>query len=136
MRDAIRRECARSTIDPEHAETIVFVAEQLALGDRDDGRRGNRRERRSELFVILTVQSDEALLMVREAQPRLPELGPQRLQLLADYTSSWSTMSGRDGRTIWAEIPRPKPAEPTAADVVTREVDLRSAAPLPVPCAS
>src|SRR5689334_12835815 len=82
MRDAIRRECARSNIDPEHAETIVFVAEQLALGDRDDGRRERRRDRRSELFVILTLQSDEALLMVREAQPRPRELGPQRVRLL------------------------------------------------------
>jgi hypothetical protein len=140
MRDAIRRECARAKVGPEHVETIVFVAEQLALGDRDgdDGRGKRRRERRSELFVILTVQSDATMLMVRDAKPHLRELGPNRLQLLHDYTSSWSTMSGRDGRTIWAEIPRGKvlaPAAPAVAPREVEEVDVRSPALRPVPCA-
>lgn len=106
MRKAIGRECRRSNARAEHAETVAFVAEQLVGEDDGARRRGRRAERPSEVLVIVTVQSDATMLMVRVARPAQPELGDRRERVLQSHTSRWSTMSGRDGRTIWAEIAR------------------------------
>lgn len=106
MRKAISRECRRSNVGPEHAETVAFVAEQLVGGGDGARGRGRRPERPSEVLVIVTVQSDATMLMVRVARPAHAELGDRREQVLRNHTSRWSTMSGRDGRTIWAEITR------------------------------
>ena len=56
--------------------------------------------------MLVTVQSDATMLMVRDAQPGTAELGDRRNHVLEQYTTRWSTISGRDGRTIWAEIDR------------------------------
>jgi hypothetical protein len=106
MRDAIMRECGASKLGPEHAATVALVAERLVGGDRGDDGRRRRSGRRAESLVILTVQSDATMLMVRETNAEATELGDERRRLLEDYTSRWSTMCGSDGRTIWAEIAR------------------------------
>src|SRR4051794_3227331 len=93
MRDAVARECGRARLAPEHAAVVALVTEQLV---------GSRRS--SEVFVLVTVQSDATMLMVRDPRPQHAELGADRHRLLERYTSRWSTISGRDGRTIWAEI--------------------------------
>jgi hypothetical protein len=111
LRGAIRRECGRAGAGAEHADTVVLVAEHLvaAEGDVREGdvrpsvRRGGRA---SEVLVIVSVQSDATMLMVRDARPELAELGDRRQAVLKACTERWSTISGRDGRTIWAEIAR------------------------------
>jgi hypothetical protein len=102
MRDAVARECGRVDVGPEHAAVVALVAEQL-IGGESDGRRSGRSP---EVFVLITVQSDATMLMVRDPRPERAELGDRRHRLLEQYTTRWSTMSGRDGRTIWAEIER------------------------------
>jgi hypothetical protein len=115
MGEAIRRECRRVNAGPQHADTLVFVAEQL-VGEDDRGRaRGRRAERASEVLVIVNVQSDATMLMVRHARPAPRELGDRREWLLQEYATRWSTMSGGDGRTIWAEISPTRVAEPAPA---------------------
>jgi hypothetical protein len=106
MRDAIVRECERSKAGAEHGAAVVRVVEQLV--GASEPRRGRPRRVRGacDVFVIVTVQSDATMLIVRDARPELGGLGERRQQVLEEHTSSWSTMSGRDGRTIWAEIPR------------------------------
>ena len=114
MRDAIGRECRRVHAGTEHAETVALITEQLVNGDDGGGTRTRARARgrgrsgagSGEVFVLVTVQSDATMLMVRDPRPECPELGDRRRELLEEYTSRWSTMSGRDGRTIWAEISR------------------------------
>ena len=93
MGDVIRRECRRVGAGEEHAENVARIAEELVRGA-------------SEVLVVLTVQSDATLLMVRDARPQHAELGDRRHALLRASTERWSTISGRDGRTIWAEIAR------------------------------
>ena len=95
MRAAISRECRRSNAGAEHAETVTLLAEQLLT------------DRRSEVLVIVTVQSDATMLMVRDTRPDNAQLGARRHELLDGNASCWSTMSGTEGRTIWAEISRP-----------------------------
>jgi hypothetical protein len=95
MRAAIGRECRLSNVGAEHAEMVALLAEQLLTG------------RRSEVLVVVTVQSDATLLMVRDTRPDNAQLGARRQDLLNGCTTRWSTMSGSDGRTIWAEISRP-----------------------------
>ena len=119
MRSAISRECRRASVDPEHAYKVALVAEQLVLpGDADSGRA--RRGRAPDVLVLVTVQSAETMLMVREMRGERGELGARRQRILEEHTSRWSTVSAGDGRTIWAEIARPAvrkpaPAEPVAA---------------------
>jgi hypothetical protein len=110
--EAIRRECRRARATPEHAEAVMFVAAGLVGGDDGGARRGGgrRRERAPEVLVIVTVQSDATLLMVRDARPADRALGEGRRGLLDAHTARWSTMSGLDGRTIWTEIGRRAPA--------------------------
>jgi hypothetical protein len=93
MGDAIRRECRRAGAGDEHATTVAHLAEELVRGAAD-------------VLVVLTVQSDATLLMVRDTRPQKPELGEARHRLLESGTTRWSTISGRDGRTIWADIAR------------------------------
>jgi len=93
MGDAIRRECRRAGAGVEHADTVAHIAEELVRGA-------------AKVLVVLTVQSDAALLMVRDAHPQNSELGEERQLLLQTSTERWSTISCRDGRTIWAEISR------------------------------
>lgn len=117
MRDAIRRECARLQTGVAHAEMVAFVAEHL-VGTRV-GTRSARRS--SEVLMIVTVQSDATMLMVREPRPAQSDLGEARQRVLQQHTTRWSTMSGRDGRTTWAEIARtaepvPEPLETCAAE--------------------
>jgi hypothetical protein len=119
MRDAIRRECARAETTVEHAEMVAYVAEHLVGGYGREHRRAGRRM--SEVLMIVTVQSDATMLMVRDPQPAHSELGDARQRMLQQQTTRWSTMSGRDGRTVWAEIARqtgPTPEAIAAAPVV------------------
>jgi hypothetical protein len=118
MRDAIRRECARVETSVEHAEMVAFVAEPLVGGFGPSRKRTGRRL--SEVLMIVTVQSDATMLMVRDPRPTHAELGESRQRMLQQHTTRWSTMSGRDGRTVWAEIARP--AGPTPEPVAVAPV--------------
>jgi hypothetical protein len=124
---AIRSECLRAQTTLAHADAVALVAAGLVGGDGDatPGGRSRRRERAPEVLVIVTVQSDATLLMVRETRPASGELGEGRRRLLDAQTLRWSTVSGRDGRTVWTEIARTAPivvSEPAAVP-----------APVPVP---
>ncbi len=141
MRDAIHRECLRLDATPRHAEAVALLAERLASGgDAGLGRRAGRR--RAEVLVIVTVQSDATMLMVRESTPDQIELGARRQLLLQSSASRWSTMSGGEGRTIWAEIARSTDAVPARepATPALRSCHLqatmrssRTSRPVPVP---
>jgi hypothetical protein len=106
LRGAIRRECGRAGAGAEHADTVVLVAEHLVAAEGDVRPSVRRGGRASEVLVIVTVQSDATMLMVRDARPELAELGDRRQAVLKACTERWSTISGRDGRTTWAEIGR------------------------------
>ncbi|MDQ1434566.1 MAG: hypothetical protein QOF59_1382, partial [Actinomycetota bacterium] len=107
MRAAIAQECRRSNLDDEHAALVATVIEQLIVGE---GAGSGKRSRRSEVFVVVTVQSDGTMLMVRDRGLLAADLDEHRQRLLDEHTVCWSTISGADGRTIWAEIPRTAPA--------------------------
>ncbi len=111
MRDAIERECERTRAGGEHAGRVILVVEQLVGAPEARGRRGRRLRTLGDVFVIVTVQSDETMLIVRDTRPETDGLGERRRRVLEEHTSNWSTMSGRDGRTVWAEISR-APAVP------------------------
>ena len=120
LRSAIADECRRCKADPEHAVTLALVAERLIVNDAEAGTRA----RRSDVFVIVTVQSDTTMMMVRVAKPVRRDLDCERLRLLDTHTVRWSTISSIDGRTVWAEIPRaartpPAPVPPASAPVAT-----------------
>ncbi len=119
MRDVIRRECERVNAGPDHAEMVGSVAEELVARPR--------RGRAPKVFVIVTVQSDATMLMVREPEPDCAELSDRRRRVLEECTERWTTMCGRDGRTIWAEIARTARREPAAA--LTTVVPRTSARP-------
>jgi len=121
MRDSIRRECERAQTGVEHAEMVAFVAEHLVAGYGPKRRRFGRRS--PEVMMIVTVQSDATMIMVRDPRPAHVELGEARQRMLQQHTTRWSTISGRDGRTVWAEIARtarsiPEPVAAAAAMVV------------------
>jgi hypothetical protein len=119
LRASIAQECSRSKVDPDHARLVASITEQLILGAAPpSGKRG----RRAEVFVVVTVQSDSTMLMVRDTKPLSAELDEFRQQLLDEHTASWSTISGADGRTIWAEISRVRaPKESAGAPAVATE---------------
>jgi len=129
MRDAIGRECERTKAGTDHAAEIALVIEQLV--DADDPLPGRRalRSRRAEVFVIVTVQSDATMLMVRDTRREHNGLGDRRQRVLQEHTTGWSTMAGPDGRTVWAEIARTRttPALPQA--IATRS-SVRNAPPV------
>ena len=115
LRDAIGRECSRAGAQAEHADLVTHVAEQLVAGP--PGARSRRADQRREILVVVTVQSDATMLMVRDPRGGDAGLGTHRRAVLDEHASGWSTMAGREGRTIWAEVrraSRPSPA-PTAA---------------------
>jgi hypothetical protein len=103
---AIRRECGRAGAGSEHADTVALVAEHLVAAEGDVRPSVRRGGQASEVLVIVTVQSDATMLMVRDARPEHAELGERRQTVLQAYSERWSTISGRDGRTVWAEIAR------------------------------
>ena len=124
MRDAIRRECERGRTGVVHGEMVAFVVEHLVVFA--DRKRVGRRS--SEVLVIVTVQSDATMLMVRDPRPTHVELGEQRRRILEEQTTRWSTISGRDGRTVWAEIvrtagPAPEPVAPPVGEPVRAPAD-------------
>jgi hypothetical protein len=122
MGEAIRRECSRAHTSPAHAESVALVAAQLVAGDAAVATRRRRGERSPEVLVIVTVQSDVTLLMVRETRPADAALAEGRRALLDAGTARWSMVSGPEDRTIWAEIERTAAPEPVpgAAAVVAR----------------
>jgi hypothetical protein len=135
MRAAVAQECRRSKADDAHAAVVANVVEQLIAGG---GAGRGKRGRRSEVFVVVTVQSDATMLMVRYHGPFHADLDERRHRLLNEHTASWSTISGAEGRTIWAEIARstPVPAEPEPAPVaadVPASAHVPIEAPAPVP---
>ncbi len=109
MREALARECERSQVGPQHAAEVTLVVEQLVGPPEARGAMRSRLRTRAsgDVFLVVTVQSDATMLMVRDTRPENGGLGEHRQRLLEEHTSSWSTMSGRDGRTVWAEIARP-----------------------------
>jgi hypothetical protein len=114
MHASVAQECRRSKVDDEHAALVGTVVERLIVGEPvDSGKRG----RRSEVFVVVTVQSDATMLMVRDRGLPDADLDDYRRRLLDGHTVCWSTISGADGRTIWAEISRTTPvaSEPIPA---------------------
>jgi hypothetical protein len=107
MRDSILRECRRAHADEQHAQRVAHLATALIAGGDDTlASKRPRGRRRSHVLVIVTVQSDATMLMVRDPRPHRAELGDRRQTLLQSDTSRWSTMSGSNGRTIWAEVSR------------------------------
>jgi hypothetical protein len=106
MRAAIAQECRRSNADDEHGALVATVVERLILGESPGS---GKRSRRSEVFVVVTVQSDATMLMVRDRGLLAADLDDHRQRLLDEHSVCWSTISGADGRTIWAEIPRTAP---------------------------
>jgi hypothetical protein len=106
MREAIARECVRAGADGEHVARVCKLACDLIVTDAPDAqaRRFVRRDR--PVLVVVTVQSDATMLLVRDPRATRDELGDRRHTTLASLSSRWSTMSGIDGRTIWAEVSR------------------------------
>jgi hypothetical protein len=111
MHLAIERECERSKVGPDHAARVALVVAQL-VGAPEPRSRGRRLRTPGDVFVIVTVQSDATMVIVRDTRPEHGGLGAPRQGVLEEHASSWSTMSGPDGRTIWAEISRTVPAPP------------------------
>lgn len=124
MRDLVRRECDRSKAGADHAADVALVIEQLVDVEGEPvGRRGFRTRRRGDVFVVVTVQSDETMLMLRDTREEHGGLGERRQRLLEQHTSSWSTIVGPDGRTVWAEVPRAPRPEPVPAPDAGRAVE-------------
>src|SRR5690349_13054821 len=106
MGAAIAGECRRAGADDDHTESVCSLATQLVAkeGVALPARRFARRD--GAVLVVVTVQSDATMLLVRDPRAARDELGDRRLAALQESACRWSTMSGADGRTIWAEVPR------------------------------
>src|SRR5262249_20426916 len=105
MREAIARECRLARADDDHVERVCALTSDLIVNapvapPRPFGRRDPH------VLVLVTAQSDATMLLVRDARSARDELGDRRHTALETSATRWSTMSGIDGRTIWAEIPR------------------------------
>jgi len=98
MRVAIARTCRRWTNDAAHADLVASFVARLATEQSCSTRQS--------LFVILAEHSDVTSVMMRFARAEEYGLTPNVRRMLERTTTRWSTMSGRDGRTILAEIPR------------------------------
>jgi hypothetical protein len=130
MHLAIERECERSKTGPDHVARVTLIVEQL-VGPPAPRGRGRRVRTPGDVFVIVTVQSDATMLIVRDTRPEHGGgLGERRQQVLEEHTASWSTMSGPDGRTVWAEIARTVAAPRPHGDVARpiRPADVREPA--------
>jgi hypothetical protein len=112
MREEIRCESERAHAGARHAAMVAYVAEQLVWGDLGPSRPRRRFGRSAAVLVVVNVQSDATMLIVREPNAETADLGDLRLRLLEECTTRWSTMVGRDGRTVWAEIARPADPDP------------------------
>lgn len=106
LRAAIVDECRRAGADEDHTERVCALAAQLIAGEgiAPPPRRLARRD--GAVLVVVTVQSDATMLLVRDPRAARDELGDHRLRALQESACRWSTMSGADGRTIWAEVAR------------------------------
>ena len=106
MREAIARECRRVRADDDHVERVCELACELITKNEALTTARSFVRRDSPVLVLVTVQSDATMLLVRDPRAGRDELGESRHNALDTSASRWSTMSGADGRTIWAEIPR------------------------------
>jgi hypothetical protein len=106
MRESIARECRRARADEDHVARVCALASDLITTHSpvEPARRFAPRD--GPVLVVVTAQSDATMLLVRDPRAPRDDLGELRHAALHDATSRWSTMSGVDGRTIWAEIPR------------------------------
>jgi hypothetical protein len=104
MREAIARECRRARADDDHVERVCALASDLIPTAASNERLFARRD--GPVLVVVTAQSDATMLLVRDSRVARDDLGARRHAALHELTSRWSTMSGVDGRTIWAEVPR------------------------------
>ena len=89
--------------DDDHVERVCTLACDLITADSVAAARPRRD---NQVLVLVTVHSDATMLLVRDPRAARDELGDRRHTALQESTCRWSTMSGVDGRTIWAEIPR------------------------------
>jgi hypothetical protein len=105
MRDAIARECRLARADDDHVERVCALASDLIVNAPIADPRSLSR-RNHHVLVLVTAQSDATMLLVRDPRAARDQLGDHRHTALATSAARWSTMSGVDGRTIWAEIPR------------------------------
>jgi hypothetical protein len=115
MRDAIARECRRARADDDHAERVCALAGELITGDATVAQMRRFVRRDGPVLVVVTVQSDSSMLLVRDPRAARDELGDRRHTALRELASRWSTMSGIGGRTIWAEVPRALVAQVASA---------------------
>jgi hypothetical protein len=106
MREAIARECRRVRADDDHVERVCALACELITKDEALATARSFVRRDSQVLVLVTVHSDATMLLVRDSRAARDGLGDRRHNALEASTSRWSTMSGVDGRTTWAEIPR------------------------------
>jgi hypothetical protein len=106
LREAIARECARAGADAEHVEHVCTLACELITTDAHDAQSPRFARRERPVLIVVTVQSDATMLLVRDPRATRDELGDRRHTALEAASPRWSTMSGIDGRTIWAEVPR------------------------------
>jgi hypothetical protein len=105
MREAIARECRLARADDDdHVERVCALASELIA--REPIAQTRSFPRREHVLVLVTAQSDATMLLVRDGRTARDELGDRRHTALEASATRWSTMSGIDGRTIWAEIPR------------------------------
>jgi hypothetical protein len=106
MREAIARECRCARADDDHVERVCALTCELIAKDAPIAAARSFVRRDGPVLVLVTVHSDSTMLLVRDPRSAREELGARRHNALEASTSRWSTMSGVDGRTIWAEIPR------------------------------
>ena len=112
MRVAIARACRRRTNDAAHADLVSSFVATLATEQSSSTRQS--------LLVIVTEHTDVTSVMMRFTPPADYGLTPNVRRLLERTTSRWTTMSGRDARTILAEIPvAPTVAEPVPLRLTT-----------------
>jgi len=105
LREEIAAECRRVGALDDHVERVCALAGELICSD-PPGTPSRFGRRNGAVLVIVTVQSDSTMLLIRDPRAARDVLGDRRRAALDGLTSRWSTMSGSDGRTIWAEVPR------------------------------
>jgi hypothetical protein len=106
LREAIARECRRARADDDHVDRVCALATDLIQAHEPDASTRRFARRDGPVLIVVTAQSDATMLLVRDPRAMRDDLGERRHTALHELTSRWSTMSGSDGRTIWAEVPR------------------------------